>query len=114
MKQGKVWGNTELIILNEVFEVHRIDVVKGGYCSKHIHRYKYNMFYVEKGELQINIWKNDYDLIDKTILGPGEKIAVPPNEYHRFYALKDTIAYEIYYTVPIHSDIQRIGVGGVK
>ena len=37
---GKVWGKTANIFSNPNFEVHRIEVNKGGYCSKHKHKYK--------------------------------------------------------------------------
>mgnify|MGYP000713293983 FL=1 len=41
---GKVWGKTANIFSNPNFEVHRIEVNKGGYCSKHKHKYKFNAF----------------------------------------------------------------------
>ena len=67
MKAGKVWGDTVNIFSNHNFEFHRIQVKKGGYCSKHKHLHKYNGFYIESGELVISVWK-EYNLVDKTIL----------------------------------------------
>ncbi|SVE31729.1 uncharacterized protein METZ01_LOCUS484583, partial [marine metagenome] len=49
--QGKVWGNTREIFLNHNFEIHRIEVDKGGFCSKHKHKNKINAFFIEKGKL---------------------------------------------------------------
>ena len=49
MIEGKVWGTTEPLIVNSSLEVHRITVIKGGYCSLHKHQSKYNAFYVMKG-----------------------------------------------------------------
>jgi len=43
MKAGKVWGVTELLEANGVLEFHRIEAVKGGVCSKHKHKYKWNL-----------------------------------------------------------------------
>jgi mannose-6-phosphate isomerase-like protein (cupin superfamily) len=114
MKQGKVWGSTELIIKTESLEVHRIEVKKGGYCSTHTHKYKHNMFFVEFGLLEIHVFKNDYELEDITLLENQEKTSVRPNEYHYFKALDTTIAYEIYYVEPIGLDIIRKNHGGVK
>ena len=114
MKSGKIWGQTELIFKNDSFEIHRIFIKKGGYCSKHMHNEKYNMFYVEKGELCIEVYKNDYDLIDTTILKMGEKMSVSPREYHLFKTNVDTIAYEIYYNFVNPNDIIRENCGGVK
>ena len=91
---GKVWGKTANIFSNPNFEVHRIEVNKGGYCSKHKHKYKFNAFYVESGELDIIIYKNDYDLVDTTTLKAGDMTIAKSGEYH-------------------HNDIERESVGGV-
>ena len=47
MKQGKIWGQTELIHANGVLEFHRIDFKKNVQCSKHKHKYKWNGFFIE-------------------------------------------------------------------
>ena len=39
---GKIWGQTELVFANSNIEFHRIDIKKGGTCSKHKHNYKFN------------------------------------------------------------------------
>ena len=56
MKAGKVWGTTELIEANGALELHRIEMEAGGVCSKHLHRYKWNGFYVMSGEMKIRVW----------------------------------------------------------
>jgi len=111
MLQGKVWGKTERIHANGVLEFHRITATKGGTCSKHKHKFKWNGFFVETGKLKIRVWKNDYDLIDETILGAGDFTQVPPGEYHSFEALEDTIAFELYWAEFSHTDIERETVG---
>jgi mannose-6-phosphate isomerase-like protein (cupin superfamily) len=112
MIAGKTWGSTETIFKNDNFEIHRICIKKGYECSKHLHQYKYNMFYVESGELEIVVWKNDYDLIDSTIIKTGQNTSVSPNEYHKFISHSDVVAYEIYYSKPISGDIIRETCGG--
>ncbi len=67
MKAGKIWGMTELIEANGALEFHRIEMNKGGVCSKHLHEFKWNGFYVESGRMLIRVWQNDYDLVDETI-----------------------------------------------
>jgi mannose-6-phosphate isomerase-like protein (cupin superfamily) len=111
MLAGKVWGETELIEGNGVLEFHRIQARAGGVCSKHLHRHKWNGFYVESGQLVVRVWKNNYDLVDETVLGPGQYTRVPPGEYHQFEALEDTVAFEIYWAEFDHDDIQRETVG---
>jgi len=114
MKAGKVWGDTHLLEANGVLEFHRINIRQGGTCSKHRHRFKWNGFYVVSGRLLIRVWKNDYDLVDETVLGPGEYTRVPPGEYHQFEALEDTVALELYWAQFDHDDIERQDHGFVK
>jgi mannose-6-phosphate isomerase-like protein (cupin superfamily) len=112
MLAGKVWGSTQQIIANGVFEFHRIEIKKDGYCSKHKHAHKFNGFFLESGKLEIHVFKNDYDLEDVTILEPGDYTEVGPGEYHFFKALDDCVAFEIYWAKLDHNDIVRETVGG--
>ena len=111
MKAGKVWGQTEVIHAIGVLEFHRIEAHKGGVCSKHKHKYKWNGFFVESGKLIIRAWKNDYELIDETILLPGDFTQVKPGELHQFEAVEDTVAFELYWAEFDHNDIERDTVG---
>lgn len=111
MIAGKVWGTTQQIVANGVLELHRIEATAGSRCSMHKHKHKWNGFVVESGRLKIVVRKGSYDLVDVTILGPGEYTQVPPGEYHRFEALEDTVAYEIYWAQFDHGDIEREDVG---
>jgi len=111
MIQGKIWGTTELLEANNSIELHRIEMKKGGVCSKHLHEYKWNFFHVESGKLLIRVWQKDYDLIDETILGPGEYTKVKPGVYHQFECLEDGVAFELYWAEFSHSDIKRETVG---
>ena len=111
---GKVWGQTECIEANSSCEFHRIDIKKGGTCSKHKHKHKYNGFYVVSGKLLVRVWKNSYDLVDETIIGPGDYCAVAPGKYHQFEALADTLAFELYWATLFHDDIERESVGYQK
>ena len=110
--QGKVWGKTQEIFANNNFELHRIEVNKGGFCSKHKHIHKINAFYIEKGKLKIKIFETEYDLIDETVASTGDLTIVKPGKYHEFEALEDTICYEIYWVELDHSDINRETIGG--
>ena len=111
-KQGKIWGSTELIALVPgVVELHRIEANKGGVCSKHAHQSKTNGFYVESGRMLIREWQRDYDLVDETILEPGDFCTVPPGVFHQFEVLEDCIAFELYYSELLGADIVRETVG---
>jgi len=111
--QGKVWGETSCLFSKNNVEVHRISANKGGYCSRHSHRSKWNQFYVESGELRITIYRAGKQ-VDSTVLTAGMSTSVAPSEIHQFEALKDTIAYEIYWAELEAVDIDRLDVGGMK
>ena len=111
-KQGKVWGQTQELLNTPLIEVHHILINEGFVCSMHKHEFKWNMFYVIKGELAIEVQKNDYDLLDVTPLSAGEWCSVKPNEFHRFRSITDVEALEIYYLEPLTADIVRQNVGG--
>jgi len=110
--QGKVWGKTQLIFRNGNSEVHRIETTKGGFCSKHKHEHKFNKFFVESGKFQVDVWQNDYDLVDSTIISAGESTTVKPGCYHKFISLEDSVVYEIYWVDLDAHDIVRENVGG--
>ena len=113
-KAGKIWGETELILANNSLEFHRIDYKAGGVCSKHKHEWKWNGFYVVSGKMKISVWQKDYDLVDETILGPGEFTAVKPGMYHTFEGLEDGVAFELYWANFSHNDIVRENTGYMK
>ena len=111
MKAGKVWGTTELIEANGALEFHRIQMNKGGVCSKHLHEFKWNGFYVETGVMKVRVWQKDYDLVDETILYEGDYTKVKPGLYHQFECLESGVAYELYWAEFNHNDIKRETVG---
>lgn len=113
-KAGKIWGETIEIVRNSSLELHRIEVHPETHCSKHCHAYKWNGFYVEKGRLGIRVWKNDYDLVDETILEEGDYTEVKPGDFHQFFAVgnETAVVFEVYFANFQHDDIVRESVGG--
>lgn len=111
---GKIWGQTSPLFCKNNVEIHRIQINKDAKCSKHKHLCKFNLFYVEKGKLEVLVWKNKYDLVDKTVLFAQQSTIVPPGEYHQFHALENTIAYEIYWVELCAEDIHRENVGSLS
>lgn len=112
--QGKVWGSTSMLFCKNNVELHRIQGHKDGYCSKHKHEHKYNMFFVERGTLVIEIWK-EYKLVDETILRAGDSCTIAPGQYHKFTVLEEgTVAFEIYWVKLSQNDIVRDEVGGIN
>jgi mannose-6-phosphate isomerase-like protein (cupin superfamily) len=112
--QGKVWGMTQLIEANNSLEFHEVVILEGGVCSKHLHQFKWNGFYVVKGKLLIRTWQKDYDLVDETVICDGEFTKVKPGLYHQFEAIERTHAFELYWAEFNHNDIERETVGYTK
>lgn len=109
--EGKIWGSTSTLFDKNNVKINRA-VIDGDYqCSKHRHPHSFNMFFVESGRIKVIRWKNDYNLIDTTYLGPGESTTVPPGEYHRFVCIDNAVVYEIYW-VELQNDIEREDCGG--
>ena len=96
MKAGKIWGTTELVEANCALEFHRIEMQKGGICSKHLHEYKWNGFFVESGIMKVSVWQKDYNLVDETILKPGDYTKVKPGLYHQFECIESGVACLLY------------------
>ena len=70
------------------------------------------LFFVLKGKLIIDVHKNNYDLIDRTVLHTNESTTVPPNEKHMFITEElETEALEVYYPEMLSEDIIRSSVG---
>jgi mannose-6-phosphate isomerase-like protein (cupin superfamily) len=109
---GKVWGKTEQIWANSAFELHRLEIKAGTFCSEHRHKHKFNLFFVESGKLLIRSWKGDYELIDETELNAGDKFLQKPGEFHQFVCLEDCVCFEAYWAHFDHSDIERRTIGG--
>jgi len=114
--QGKVWGLTQHIFAHNDVSIHRVEIVPGGTCSKHLHEHKWNAFWVESGELHVEVWKGAYDLVDVTHLKAGQMTRIPPGEYHRFHnrSSQTCIAYEIYWTQLSEDDIKREDTGCIN
>lgn len=110
---GKIWGYTQELLNKNNVSIHRLVINKNTKCSKHKHEHKYNLFYVESGQILIREWKNEYDLIDETVLNAGEICSIKPGNYHEFQGLLDSIVYEIYYVELNGEDIIRENTGSV-
>jgi len=113
MRQGKNWGYTTEIFRNAMVSAHHIEVNKGGFCSEHRHKHKYNQFYVISGRLEVTIWRSP-QAKDVTIVEAGQSTAVAPGDYHIFRGLEETQAIEVYQVLLIGEDIDRRTQGGQK
>lgn len=113
MIKGKIWGSTELILDTPLIQVHLLNVYPRARCSEHVHRFKWNAFFLLEGDVYIRVTKL-YDLIEVTRLRKYELTSVPPGEEHYFETLDDPCKMlEIYYPEPLSEDIVRSVVGRI-
>jgi len=116
MKTGKVWGETTRIFKCATGSSHFLRIIKGGYCSKHKHEQKTNIFYVIRGRLQISVWNEGVgeNMEDKTVLTSGQKTIVPIGVFHKFEALTNVECVESYEFRFTGEDIVRETIGGMR
>ena len=112
----KIWGTTEPLVQTPMFEMHRLTIKPGFRCSLHVHKYKWNAFFVIFGDLFIDLVTGDLGapvVVER--LGPGGFTTVAPGVHHQFRTEADgpvTSALEMYYIEPLSEDIVRRNVGG--
>lgn len=113
MKQGKDWGYTTAFFKSATVMAYHLEINKGGFCSEHRHRFKFNLFYIISGRLEITIWREN-EKKDITVIGPGQSTIVPPGVWHQFRGLEDTQCIEAYEVQLQEPDIQRRTQGGME
>ena len=52
----KVWGSSQLLYRDRRLELVRATICRGGYCSRHHHRFKANGFCVARGRLLLILY----------------------------------------------------------
>lgn len=111
-KEGKIWGDNILLFNNGVVQINQIFIKKGGRCSKHMHKHKNNIFFIQSGELVVEEWKSN-GIVDTTILKNEQMSEIKSGVYHRFTATEPTSAIEIYYSPIDEYDIIREDIGSI-
>jgi len=116
-RQGKIWGDTQLVFAHNGIESHRIRYKVGYRSSRHKHHVKWNRFVVLSGRLSIVIFHpqefpSAEELKDETIITAGQITDIPPGVWHQFEILEAGEALEFYWTVLEAGDIERADIGG--
>lgn len=110
--EGKVWGRTTEVARTETASVHYLEILAGGYSSKHRHRIKKNKFHVTHGAVKVSAWRSR-KTADETILRAGDALEIEPGIWHKFEALEESQMIEVYTTALESPDIERAGTGGI-
>lgn len=119
----KLWGRSHAIWMDHCVQVAKCEIRRGGYSSRHFHRWKDNVFIVESGEMVVRMYHGpdgrgigdhytDFQL-DPT----SEPFTVHAGQHHRFIAGDDTLLVELYRANGDRKvspdDIVRCDAGGV-
>ncbi len=107
----KAWGTMRRLIDSPVLRVEEIQIVRGGFCSVHLHAWQRNLFVVYEGELEIRYAEWEWvdgsvplaDMKPQHILRLGRPHVADANVEHQFLAFTFVRAVEIY--VPAGHDL---------
>jgi len=109
----KIWGTTEPLVVTPLYEMHRLIIKSEHRCSLHVHRFKWNAFYVIGGVLLLDLLVSELSPVVVEKLGEGGFTTIAPGVHHQFRTeAAPALALEMYYTEPLSEDIIRRNVGG--
>ena len=110
-RTSKTWGEKYEIFKNDLCEVSVLYLEPWQRCSWHKHTAKFNLFYVNGGELFIKLDNGVSKVTSK--LRERDSFTTVPGEWHEFQT-KDTptVVTEVMYVRYDYSDIQRDTLGG--
>lgn len=113
----KPWGTSKTIYRDDRSEIVEIEVKAGGYCSRHLHRRKDNLFFVVRGALLVLIRPNMEHESRRLLTADCESLLIPAGAMHQFEAQTDVVAWEIYRAVDGSTidpaDIVRFSENGI-
>ena len=118
----KPWGMAVAFCESKLGQMSLAIIDAGGFCSRHYHAHKANVFTVYAGTLAVHIW-DGFD--EKQATRPpdrvltverGSSIVVPPNVVHLMTATANCLCVESYFN-PLGGkvctkDIHRLTTGG--
>lgn len=115
----KSWGESIPLCRDDVAEIVRVKIKHGGFSSLHLHERKHNLFIVLSGTLQVKVHEDDALRTlrsNKFLKSDTPPLLVPAGTLHRFFALDDVEAVEVYVSsdgTPVEAgDIVRQDEGG--
>ena len=107
----KGWGYEKWIVNCPRYCGKILFLAKGKRCSWHYHQRKDEVFYVQKGAIEVYYSTGDsLETADKVVLIEGDKFHVPVRLRHQMVALKDTELFE-FSTEHFDSDSIRLEKG---
>jgi mannose-6-phosphate isomerase-like protein (cupin superfamily) len=113
----KVWGKTRSLHIDRNCEVHHATIEPHTWCSRHYHDWKWNLFYVIAGELEVQFFstQDDTEPYWTAVVRQGQSLKVAPRKWHRFESRcrEPVQLIEVYWAEEVlANDIVRADVGG--
>jgi mannose-6-phosphate isomerase-like protein (cupin superfamily) len=110
-RTGKTWGQKNEIFRNDLCEVSVLYLKSWQRCSYHKHTSKFNLFFVNEGELYIKL-DNGVSTEIHTVK-EGGTFTTPPGQMHEFQTRENpAVITEVMYVEYDSEDIQREIIGG--
>ncbi len=108
---SKGWGYEKWIANCPLYCGKILFIAQGKKCSWHYHNLKDEVFYIQRGAVEvIYSYQDNPEVADKILLVEGDKFHVPTGMRHQMYVLKDTELFE-FSTEHFDSDSIRIRKG---
>lgn len=105
--ENKIWGSKIRLIETSTVVVDLLTLEENSFCSWHYHDFKYNMFFVLEGTIDIKL-ENRIETLNM-----HDYYIVEPKMRHQFIARTNSKMLEIMYTKPVlEQDIIREIQGG--
>lgn len=92
----KIWGRTRELVDSPFYSKHELEVVVGGFCSIHYHRWRANRFTVVSGEIEVVEFYGPQ--LVRVRLGPENTYDVPSLVPHMFIVYRSGVVFEEYYS----------------
>ena len=119
-RHEKPWGWSELLASASDSLLTRIEVRRGGFCSRHLHARQHNTFVIVSGTLRVCLLlsRSSGGMAEYCLRPDGLRcITIEAGMVHWFVAEQDVVALELYTpdgaSPPDQQDIERFSEGGV-
>lgn len=101
----KIWGGETWVVNNKLYCGKLLNLKKDYQCSIHKHNVKDETFYILKGKVLMEVFKN------VKVMDVGDVVHIPPGTLHRFVGLDDSEILEIS-TEHMECDSVRVSSSG--
>lgn len=88
----KSWGKEIWIANSSLYCGKKLILLKDKNCSLHFHNIKDETFYIQKGEVRMEIYPNKEKQI--IIMKPGDSLHIYPGLWHQFFGIKNSEIFE--------------------